>query len=489
MGLSAELEKILDMGIALIGEKDYKRLLEKIISETLFVTNSDCGTLYLIEENSLKSKFMINKSLNVYVSMKEAVEFEIPLEEENICGCCVIKKKIINVVDIYKDKEFDFSRTKEYDKFMGYQTKSMLVIPLEDHENNVLGVIKLVNSISEDGKIIEFSKDYEKIAFSLASQASVSLANMRYIKEMELTLYSMVSVFTAAIDERTPYNANHTKNVAQYTDGFIEYINQKYKECLTDIYFKKSEKEQTVMAAMLHDIGKLVIPVKVMNKADKLGERYQTLMARMELIRAKIKIDFLEGRFSKCEWLEKDNYILESIKFIEKINKSHSIDEKDIKLIEELSKIYYEEKDGQRIYYINESEKDCLMIKKGTLTRDERKIMESHAEVTVRLLEKVHFGEKYSDVVKIAGKHHEFLDGSGYPNGLTAQYLPKEARMLVILDIFESLTSDDRPYKRALTVEQSFEILDKMAQEGKIDKKLLDLFKGYIKQKFKVNLE
>lgn len=483
MSSANELNKLLDIGIALTGEKDYNKLLEKILSETMNITNCDTGVLYLLEGDFLKFMLVRNKTLNIYEhdGGKKLDVPAIPLKEENVCAYCVLKRELVNIKDVNSDKKFNFKQPIKYDT--DYFIKSMLVIPLEDHENNVLGVIQLINAMDENGNIREFSEKSEKTAFSLACQASVSLANMIYIKEMELLLYSMVSVFTAAIDERTPYNANHTKNVANYADKLIDYINEKFKQGGTEIYFNEQQKEQTVMAAMLHDIGKLVIPLEIMNKSDRLGKRYSKIISRLELIKAKIKIDFLEGRLERHQWEQKDRYICESMLFIERVNKLPSIDENIKSEIERLSNTYYEEYDKKRTYYIDEEEKNCLLIPHGTLTASERKVMESHVDVTVRLLKKVHFGKKYSDVIKIAGAHHEFLNGSGYPNHLKGDEISKESRLLVILDIFESLTSDDRPYKKPMSPLKALEVLDLMVSEGKLDGNIVDMLKEYINLK------
>ncbi|MDF2822044.1 MAG: metal dependent phosphohydrolase [Clostridiales bacterium] len=276
-----------------------------------------------------------------------------------------------------------------------------------------------------------------------------------------------------AIDEKTPYNANHTRNVSKNIDEFLTFLNKQYNNGEFEEYFDDNRKEQLILAAQLHDIGKIVIPLKIMNKSTRLGSKYEVIASRFELLRAYIKIDFLEGNLSKKQYEESIQYLDHSIKEIIEINTISILEDSHIHVVESLSTKSYRKKDGTCIKYLEEEEKDCLLIQKGTLTISERKIMENHVVVTSKLLEEIHFNKSYVNVPTWARSHHEYLDGSGYPDKLEAKDLPTDVRILVIMDIFESLTSKDRPYKDPIPVQEAFDILNEMVVDGKLDGKLI----------------
>jgi HD-GYP domain-containing protein (c-di-GMP phosphodiesterase class II) len=469
------LSKILEIGISLAAQKDYNKLLELFFSEVMKITNSDAGTLYLYEDNSLKYKLTRNNSLKIINGNNGELVKHTPLDMDsnNVCVYSALNKKIVNIPDVYSNSLFDFTDTRKMDLVNGYHTKSMLVIPLELHEGGIMGVLQLINSTNTNGEFIPFSADTEYIAFSIASQATVSISNIKYLQETKELLYSIVSVMATAIDEKTPYNANHTRNVSKNIDEFLTFLNKQYNNGEFEEYFDDNRKEQLILAAQLHDIGKIVIPLKIMNKSTRLGSKYEVIASRFELLRAYIKIDFLEGNLSKKQYEESIQYLDHSIKEIIEINTISILEDSHIHVVESLSTKSYRKKDGTCIKYLEEEEKDCLLIQKGTLTISERKIMENHVVVTSKLLEEIHFNKSYVNVPTWARSHHEYLDGSGYPDKLEAKDLPTDVRILVIMDIFESLTSKDRPYKDPIPVQEAFDILNEMVVDGKLDGKLI----------------
>lgn len=505
MNLTEDLKRILNIGISLTGEKNYNRLLEKILAESMEITNSDAGTLYVVaplEQTNKEDctcsesaaayglKFMImrNQTLNTYQGgMGEQIDLpDVPFAEENVCSYSAIHHKIVNIPDVYHSDEFNFTGPKRYDKMTGYRTKSMLVIPLENHDNKTLGVIQLINAKDKDGNVISYEPKFEFIVFSIASQAAITLDNMNHVKEMKGLLNSMVAAFTTAIDERTPYNANHTKNVAKYTEQLIDYINNQYESGNTLLHYSENEKEQLVMAAMLHDIGKIVTPLEVMNKSTRLGGNADIIINRLEQIASYIKIDFLEGRLLEEEHQEKQKYLEEMKSFVKMADTIPFLEDEMIEKIQQLSKCQYQKEDGTIIPYITEQEKINLMIVKGTLNEEERKIMEEHVAITSRLLEQIRFGRDYKDVPKLAGSHHEYLNGTGYPKHLTEETMPKNAEVLPILDIYDSLISTDRPYKKQIPKEKAIHILEEMVEEGKLDKNLVFIFRDMILNEYEI---
>lgn len=296
-------------------------------------------------------------------------------------------------------------------------------------------------------------------------------------QEMQRTLFSMADSMAEAIEGRTPYNASHTKNVADRCVQMLEYINRLYKAGKSELHFSKNDTEQLYLAAMLHDIGKMDVPIEIMDKPSKLGASEEKLRDRLKIIRLKLENDNLKGKLSKEE-ADKNIAMIDA--FADKLglfNCGKPLSDEEKEMISQFSKLKYIEADGSEIPYLTEAELDNLNIKAGTLSDSERKIMQSHVVHTDKILSHVYFGEDFGRVREIASNHHELINGKGYPNGVSGDSLDAMTRILTIMDIFDSLIADDRPYKKAKPVKVAFEILDEEAEAGKVDKKLLAIAK------------
>jgi len=236
IAISEDMKRILDIGIQLTSEKSYAKLYELIMQEAMAITGCDAGTLYICKESKLYFTIMRTNSLNIYKG-GDGEQIDMPpveMRESNVCSYSAIHKKSINVADVYSDDSFDWQGPKKYDSITGFHTQSMLVIPLVNHEEKVLGVLQLINALDCDGKIIPFDPAYEYIIYSLASQASISLSNQMLIGELQELMSSFVDAMTTAIDSRTPYNANHTRMVAKYCDEMAAYIHAAHQRGETE---------------------------------------------------------------------------------------------------------------------------------------------------------------------------------------------------------------------------------------------------------------
>lgn len=314
--------------------------------------------------------------------------------------------------------------------------------------------------------------------------AFFSSALFRYIEmqkkrmyEMQDMLFSMAEAMAEAIEGRTPYNANHTKNVAKRCLEMLEYINQQHRLKKTDLYFTEDDKRQLYLAAMLHDVGKMDIPLEIMDKPTKLGSHEQELRARMEIIALRIENDVLKGymdRDSANAKLEKIRLFFNSL---DSFNCGRPLKDEELQLLDELASSTYVGPDHKEISYLTEEEIDDLYIKAGTLSENERMIMQSHVTFTDKILAHIQFGENFDRVRVMASNHHELLNGKGYPKGIKEEELDIMTRILTIMDIFDSLIAEDRPYKKAKSIKVAFDILDEEATAGKIDADLLQFAK------------
>lgn len=468
-------EELLEIGISLSSEKDRNKLFYLIIDNAMKFTGCDGGTLYVCSKENLIFKIMITKSQQVSMGARgEIIDIPpVPMSQGNVCACCAMTRNIINVPDVYKETEYDFSGPRKYDAITGYHTQSMLVVPMEDDRGDIIGVLQLINAQNDDGEIIAFDKESEILIKCLASQTAISLTNVNYAKELEELLDSFVRVMSAAIDARTPYNANHTRNMAKYGKTFLSYLD----ETEHPWRFKIGKQKEFMMSIWLHDIGKLVTPLNVMNKESRIGGGMERVEQRFREIELLGRLSLAEGKISLEVFESLDKEIKESIAFLKEIDRDGFLPDDKISRVEEISSRFYENEKGEKLPWLTAHEKDCFSIRKGTLLEEERRIMEEHVVMTNRFLKEIEFNREYKDVLYWASKHHEFLNGTGYPEGLSGEEVEPEVRLLTILDIFDSLTASDRPYKPAMSVEGALSILDSMAEEGKLDKDILILFK------------
>lgn len=307
------------------------------------------------------------------------------------------------------------------------------------------------------------------------------------VREMRETLFSMAEAMAEAIEGRTPYNANHTKNVAVRCMEMLDFINEKHHKKETDLYFTKEDKYQLYLAAMLHDVGKMDVPLEVMDKATKLGDREEKLRDRLLMISLRIEIDALNGRMDRDVADEKIAGIRAFLDSLGAFNCGRPLKEEEWQFVNEMSENVYVGNDGEKIPYLTKEEIDDLHIKAGTLSENERMVMQSHVVYTDKILSHVKFGKQFHNVRTMAANHHELLNGKGYPNGIGGREIDVMTRILTIMDIYDSLIADDRPYKKPKPVKVAFDILEEEASFGKVDPELLKFAKElYLKEEEQV---
>lgn len=480
--------KILNIGIKLTTEKNRNRIFSSILQSAMDITNCDASTLYLYEDNKLVFKLMktLSMGINRGVGGEPITEMPpVPMEEEHVCAYTAMHREIVNIPDVYNSSRFDFSGPMQYDKLTGYHTVSQLVIPLENNESELIGVLQLINALDAEGNVIPFSKQYHIIIRSLGSMAAIELTNLAYMDEMKAQMYSFVEALTTVLDQRTPYNAAHTRNVEKYAGMLADYIAKLYEEGKCDENFDYMRKEQLLLAALLHDIGKMVVPLRIMNRATRLAGDIEKVDARFELLRSFYEIDMLKGIITDKEYGERIADLEEELAFIHRIDSMGYLDDESYERVCRLAQKQHVKEDGTVTKYITEQEAEYLTIRKGTLTEADRREMENHVVMTEKILSKVRFHKNFAIVPRWAASHHEFLDGSGYPNHLTEEDLDLETRILTVADIYDALTATDRPYKKPVPHEKAMDILQDMAKEGKIDTQLVD----WLREAFKKEAE
>ncbi|QKF58991.1 HD domain-containing phosphohydrolase [Aliarcobacter lanthieri] len=483
-------DRFMDINLKLASEQDKEQLYEMILTLIRDLTKSDAGTLYLISEDKkyLDFKVVQNNSLNVFLGTKEQkISWNsLPLYLENgkqnremVAVVSALDNKIINIQDVYNSTEYNFEGTKKFDNTTNYCSKSMLVIPLVNHENDVIGVIQLINkNIKEKNSF--FTSDDEKILKALSFQAAMALTNTRLIASLEEFLEAFVSAIANAIDAKSRHTSTHITKMSKLAPLIAKSISADDTIYKNTVYSKNDLKE-IELAAKLHDVGKISIPEWVIDKSTKLQkllDGFELIKLRVEVIKRDLKIEFLEDKISKEEYQTKLKAIEDDLDFINTSNKGGEfMSDESIKRVEKLSSYIYI-LNNQEEKLLNADEIYNLSIRKGTLTLEEKDIMNSHAKLSYDMLSALPFPKKYSNITHIAINHHEKLNGKGYPRGLSSEDLVLEDRILILADIFEALTSIDRPYKGIKKLSEVFKILDFMVKDGEIDGDLLEFFKN-----------
>ena len=481
-----DIEKIFEVVLAFNSVTDLTVLLDIILTKMMEITYSDAGTLYTVDDGKLHFRIIRNETLGIFQS-SEKDEISLPpivLDKyniQNVSAYSAIKNEIVLVDDVYgKNERFNLSGPKNYDKITGYRTRAMLVLPIctqRGTDDEVLGVIQLMNPIDPvTGGPGVYGNIYNPpIVPALAKVAANTLSNLTYVKELQLILRSFAGVMTQAVDERSPYNNNHTQNVAMYCERFAIYLGNTFPR-EHEFHFDKLHTESLTLAALLHDIGKIITPLSIMDKPSRLGERLDDIKYRFELKKCQAEIDWLHKRITEEQYADEIHTVSEAQDFITQINTTGFLNDEQLEKVLQLRDMMYKNAEGDVVPLFDDSDIETLSIRKGTLTDAERKIMQQHVSITSRLLDKIPFWKYYGNIPHWAGSHHEFLDGTGYPQGLFGEEVPMEACIITIMDIFDALSAADRPYKKGMPIDKALDILTKMADEGKLHKELVQLF-------------
>ena len=496
--LGEQIRKLSDIGRALSGVHDLNILLEMIVDQARSFTNADAGTLYIVENNTLRFQIVQNDSLKIRMGGKtgETIPFPpVELKETNVSAYVAIKGESINIPDVYDTDLFDFTGPKKFDQSTGYRSKSMLVVPMRNHENDVIGVLQLLNATNPaNNQVIEFSQDYENLSESLASQAAVAITNAKLISNMNELFEAFVKVMATAIDEKSPVTGGHIRRVADLTLTMAEFIHDHDQGIFKDVKFSSDQMYELRIAAYMHDIGKVTTPVEIVEKAKKLQtifDRIHFIRLRMDYIIQKVK---LENQEKKIELLqngsdlddikkldtESDNQIQELVEIRTFINKCNEpgefLEDETLDRLKEISHRTFIDSEGNEQPFLSPDELLNLSIRRGSITEAERKKMQDHAAVTLRMLQQIPFTKKLKNIPNFAGAHHEFINGNGYPLGLKGDEIPFEGRIMAVTDIAEALTASDRPYKKAMPLETVYRILRSMSEKGELDNDLVELF-------------
>jgi HD-GYP domain-containing protein (c-di-GMP phosphodiesterase class II) len=497
----SQVEKLTDIGIALSSEKDTAKLLEKILLGAKSITNSDGGTIYRVDGDAIKIEIIRSDSLGIFLGGGgNPINIpNIPLYLENgqpnlknVVCYSYHNNKTINIDDAYDAIHFDFSGTKAFDKQNNYRSKSFLSIPLTNHQGEIIGILQLINAVDpETNEIVKFDSVSQRFAEALASQAATVLTKQQLISDLENMFESLVKLIATAVDEKSPYTGGHCRRVPELTLMLAQAASDTDHGYLRDFKLNEADHYELTIASWLHDCGKIITPEYVIDKSTKLEaifDRIHLVEARFEVLKRDQEIALLKQRLAELENNNTSSPELEQtyqaniaqldddMAFIRECNTGgEAMSDEHITRLKSLQNLTWTS-NNVAVPLLSDEEVYNLSIFRGTLTSEERKIINNHINVTIAMLEAIKFPKHLQNVVEYAGGHHERMDGKGYPKGLTRDEMSIPARAMAIADVFEALTAKDRPYKSGKKLSDALAILKKMKEDKHIDPDLHDAF-------------
>jgi HD-GYP domain-containing protein (c-di-GMP phosphodiesterase class II) len=511
--LFRRLEQLNEIGASLSAERDINRLLESILLAAKAITRADGGTLYLLteEDGTKRLKFEIMRTQSLNIAMGGTTGNPIPFypihlygkdgrpNNQMVAAFAALTGQTVNIADAYTAEGFDFNGTRNFDKKTGYRSKSFLTVPMKNHENEIIGVLQLINSQDPtSGEVVAFSDADQRLAESLASQAAIALTNRQLINQLEALFESFIAMINTAIDEKSPYTGGHCQRVPELTMMLAEAVNETKQGPLRDFDMSDKDRYELKIAGLLHDCGKVTTPVHVVDKATKLEsifDRIHLIDTRFEVLKRDAEIELLKSNaplqqqgLDELSLRERTNQLEQTYKarlrqfdqdreFLRKCNIGGEFMPPEAQEhVRKIAGYKWLDQSGNTAHFLTDDEIENLSIPRGTLTGKEREIINYHIVATIKMLEALPWPKHLRRVPEYAGGHHERMDGKGYPRGLTRDEMSVQARVMGIADIFEALTARDRPYKKGKTLTESLQILGKFKEGGHIDPDLFDVF-------------
>ena len=512
-----DLSQLNKIGVALSAERDIDKLLELILLKSREITAADAGSLYIVQRakdagdaNGDHLRFELAQNDSVEIPFQKST---MPLDETSIAGHVALTGRTVNVPDAYHPpRGSPYTISRSFDEKSGYRSKSMLVVPMRDHKDVVIGVVQLINKkrgrsvklqpISRiEREVIPFTAVDENLVRSLASQAAVAFQNADLIGRIRTLFDQFVHRAVAAVELRDPITAGHSERVAILSVGLIKRVDAASAGPLAELRFSRDQVEELRYAALLHDFGKVAVQEKVLGKRKKLyATRLVAVRQRFAYIARALEVDYLTKRLEAItsgkateatlgalmtEYERRRDEADRLLKAILAANEPTVVEEEMLRAFVDLPTRLFESYEQEERFPVEEwaqaphlssAEVEALSIRKGTLTDKEREEINSHVSHTYEFLARLPWTGEFRRIPEIAWAHHEKLDGSGYPRGLRAAEIPVQSKMMTIADIYDALVAQDRPYKKAVSPERALGILQGDVSRGLLDGDLFRVF-------------
>lgn len=498
------LQTVNEIGIALSAERDPDRLLELILTRARQLVAADAGSLYLVKKSESAQRYLyfaLAQNDSVQAPWKASV---MPLNPRSVAGAVALHGELVVIDDVYAmPAQSPLHHDQSFDQRFHYRTRSIVGIPLVTHDGEVLGVLQLINRKPRAGvpladpaaatEILPFSAADVELLRSLASQAAVSLENSRLYEDIQQLFEGFVRAAVTAIEQRDPTTSGHSFRVADGTLSLARRVERLARGQWAGVRFSAEDMRELRYAALLHDFGKVAVRENVFTKALKLyDEDLVTIQTRFLLARASHRAarlhawlqealrdpDGMRQRLPHLEGaLQRELADFEAMfQVVLTANQPNVTEEGDYSALATIRQQVFADLDGQQHSLLTDREIQMLSLRRGTLTPQERLEIEKHVTHSFHFLRTIPWTKDLARVPDLAGRHHEKLDGSGYPQGLAGDDIPLGTRMMTISDIFDALVARDRPYKKAVPLERALNILEIEAKAGKLDTTLVQVW-------------
>ena len=522
--VSKERENLSAIGVALSAEKDLDKLLGLVLKEGRSLGKCEGASLYLIEKSSFSDRELVFKlTQNSKISF-DFREVRFPLTNQSLAGYVALSGEILNISDVYNlNNCYPFSFDKSFDEKVDYRSKELLVLPMKNHKGKVIGVLQFVNTFGhepvfavseEDSEEVSktcsgkeklklgFSKTKQGLLEGLASQAAVAIDNSHLIENIQNLFEGFVSASVNAIESRDPITSGHSFRVAELTVGLAEMLDKETTGVHKNLSFDHEQIREIRYASLLHDFGKVGVKENVLLKANKLhASRFRYLELKIDwqkqILEKKYYLQLLNegyqhdpsnplnsdikemsfgGHSAHRDLLAELDKLEKYKRLLFQANKPNLMEESVAEELVHMAGYTLSQEYPFSASLLNDADFLSLSISKGSLTDAERVEIQSHVVHTQEFLERIPWTDELAGIPAIAGAHHEKLDGTGYPLGLQKHEIPLPSKIMTIADIFDALTATDRPYKKAVGLELSLDILSQEAKSGKLDQAILQTF-------------
>jgi HD-GYP domain-containing protein (c-di-GMP phosphodiesterase class II) len=481
------LERLNEIFISLSAERDPAKLLLTVLQKAIELTGAQAGQLYRVEEKDGEMFFLgrivqTGTQLDVYDATNKVLE-------NNLCGYVALTGKLLNVRRIADLRPMTLPQYQNHtDIALGQPAESVLTLPLKSTQNEITGVLQIANKISADNQgVVVFEKEDESILSSLATQAAICLENTGLYQDIQNLFEGFIKASITAIESRDPSTGGHSERVAELCVA----LGRATTDCQVGIYrsvrFTETEMRELKYAALLHDFGKIGVREEVLVKAKKLYPyQLESIRERIKICKAAVRIAQLEKQLKigqrQDQWEKEYVQKLEEIdrfwQIILEANEPSVLNQNERRALERIRNQQLLLPDGSEIALLTDEEYSALCITRGSLTENERLEIESHVRHTYQFLKTIPWTRDFKHLTEIAYAHHEKLDGTGYPRGLTSHEIPLQSKIMTIADIFDALTAADRWYKEAVPLQRAIDILGEEVALGKVDPVLFELFKA-----------
>lgn len=489
------MHQLTQISLALTAQMPQQMLLKTILSEACRIAGCEGGSLFLIKTDAKQQSSLVFKLAQNDKVDFPFVETTLPLTAQSIAGYVATTGNELNIDDVYQlDEARPYSFNRSFDQRMGYRTRSILTLPMRDHREQVVGVLQFVNRTDlTKTAVLPFDEESSEVLHAIASQAAVAIQKNGLIEDINQLFDSFVHASVRTIEQRDPSTSGHSFRVAETTVALLEALPASGMPQYKNLSLTKDHIREVRYAALLHDFGKVGVPEAILIKSSKISEeRLEILRYRFELQKERLRRRAVEQELDLLHHapidqavalrrvhrqLEKQLSVLDQYyDCVQRANKPSVLDAGDFAHLVEIRNYEFRELDGSVGGVINDLDVNALSMRKGSLTPEERRAIQSHVVYTKEFLQTLPWPPELANVPDIAGAHHERQDGSGYPLGLVGEQIPLASQVMAVCDIFDALTAMDRPYKSAMPAESAFAILEDEVSRGLLDKSLVEIF-------------